>query len=86
MDEREARELVSNLSYYEKLILREMLKGLVPTRSERGQNAYIISGKRQHVNRGKLVFAFLKSLPLNANGRFGLPDRIFCLYSRLSRG
>jgi len=35
MDEREARELVSNLSYYEKLIL---LKGLVPTRSERGQN------------------------------------------------
>lgn len=38
MDEREARELVSNLSYYEKLILREMLKDLVPTRSERGQN------------------------------------------------
>ena len=32
MDEREARELVSNLSYYEKLILREMLKGLLQNR------------------------------------------------------
>lgn len=30
MDEREALELVSNLSYYEKLILREMLKALFP--------------------------------------------------------
>lgn len=32
MDEREARELVSNLSYYEKLILREMLKDLLQNR------------------------------------------------------
>lgn len=32
MDEREARGLVSNLSYYEKLILREMLKGLLQNR------------------------------------------------------
>lgn len=32
MDEREARELVSNLSYYEKLILREMLKVLLQNR------------------------------------------------------
>lgn len=32
MDEREARELVSNLSYYEKLILLEMLKGLLQNR------------------------------------------------------
>lgn len=32
MDEREARELVSTLSYYEKLILREMLKGLLQNR------------------------------------------------------
>ena len=28
----------------------------------------------------------IKSLPLNANGRFGLLDRIFCLYARLSGG
>ena len=32
MDEREARELVSNLSYYEKLILLEMLKDLLQNR------------------------------------------------------
>lgn len=38
MDEREARELVSNLGYYEKFILREMLKDLVSTHPERGQN------------------------------------------------
>ena len=38
MDEREARELVSTLSYDEKLILREMLKGLVSTHPECGQN------------------------------------------------
>lgn len=36
MDEREARKLISNLSYYEKLILREMLKGLVSTHPECG--------------------------------------------------
>lgn len=38
MDEREARELVSTLSYYEKLILREMLKGLVSARPGHNQN------------------------------------------------
>ena len=32
MDEREARKLISNLSYYEKLILREMLKDLLQNR------------------------------------------------------
>ena len=32
MDEREARELVSNLSYYEKLILRDMIISLLQNR------------------------------------------------------
>lgn len=32
MDEREARKLISNLSCYEKLILREMLKDLLQNR------------------------------------------------------
>ena len=38
------------------------------------------------VNRKFVEQTEIKSLPLNANGRFGLLDRIFCLYSRLSRG